>query len=118
MTLGQRIRKFRRLKDFTQAQLGERPRIDPRNLTRYENDKLKPSLKVVTRLAEAFGVAIDELVDNQEGGKATETIADREMLKLFQATEHMNAEDKAALKLVMQAMLLKSQVQGLTRTAS
>jgi len=119
MTIGQRIRKLRRLRDLTQTQLGEMAGIDPRNLTRYENDKIKPSLKVLSRLAEALKVALSELSDEaQRSGSSTEALADKEMLRLFQAAEQMDSDDKEALKRVIQAMVLKSQVQGLARTAS
>jgi transcriptional regulator with XRE-family HTH domain len=119
MTIGQRIRKVRRTRDLTQAELGEKAGIDPRNLTRYENDKLKPSLKVLMRLADALDTPIEQFIDGEESGKPNrlQTFQDKELLKLFLAAEQMEPDDKAAVKKVLQAMTLKSQIQGLTKTA-
>lgn len=114
MTVGQKIRKLRRNQDLTQAELGKKAGIDARNLTRYENDHLHPSTKVLKRIAEALGVAIDKLIEVEEKPISGIPLHDKELLQQFQAVEQMDADDKEALKRVIQAMILKSQIHGLT----
>lgn len=114
MTVGQKIRKLRRNQDLTQAELGKKSGIDARNLTRYENDHLHPSMKVLKRIAEALGVAVDELIEAEEKHTPEIALHDKELLQQFQAVEQMDSDDKEALKRVIQAMILKTQIQGLT----
>jgi transcriptional regulator with XRE-family HTH domain len=115
-SIGQRIRKLRRDLDLTQAELGERAGIDPRNLTRYENDKLRPSVPVLQRIASALSVAVDDLVESER--PAETPLRDPELLHQLQAIEQMEPADRDALKRVIQAMILKTQIQGLAKSAS
>lgn len=117
MTTGQRIRKLRRDRDWTQAELGERSGVYFRNISRYESDRLKPGVKILQRLAVAFEVSVEELMDRQEAGPLDTPLQDRELLRYFQAVEQMDDEDRAAVKRLLQAMVIKQQVQSLGRSA-
>ena len=115
MTTGQKIRKLRQGLAWTQAQLGERAGIDIHNVTRYENDRLRPRAKVLKRFADALGVTVEELAT--EDTPQPIGIRDPELLAQFQAVERLNEADKAALKRIIQAVIVKNQVQDLTRSA-
>lgn len=117
MTSGQKIRKLRRERDWTQADLGERAGINFRNINRYESDRLKPGIKVITKLAEAFGVAVDDLLEDAARPSEVQ-VMDPELFHCFQQIEKMVEEDRAAIKRLLQAMIIKHQVQDLGRLAS
>ncbi len=116
MTIGQKIRKLRRERDWTQAELGERAGINYRNITRYESGKLRPGLKVLRKLAAALEVPLDDFMEAQEQA-APAGLRDPELLQHFRDVEQMPEEDRAAIKRLLQAMVIKHQVQNLGRIA-
>ncbi len=112
MTLGQRIRKLRLEKGWTQRQLEEQAGLESRNLTRYESDKVRPRLKSLKMLANALEVSVDELAAEDEE-KAEERFQDKELLNQFLAVEQMGEQDRMAIKRVIQAMIIKNKVNDL-----
>jgi len=116
MTTGQKIKKLRRDRQWTQADLGEKAGVNFSNLNRYEQDKLKPGPKILAKLASAFGVSVDELIGTQ--GKGEESLLhDEELLRCFQQVQQMGEEDRATIKRIIQAVVIKNQVQSLGRLA-
>ena len=61
MSIGERIRKLRRERNWTQEELGKRVGIPATNIARYENDKNLPRKAMMQRLAEAFSLAVEDL---------------------------------------------------------
>lgn len=62
MPLGERIKQLRKEHSWSQGELAEQVNTDARQISRYENDRITPSLDMVIRLAEAFNVSLDYLV--------------------------------------------------------
>jgi transcriptional regulator with XRE-family HTH domain len=65
-TFGERLRCARENAEMTQAELAEKLGIHRVNLNRYEKDKVKPSVDVAWQLADALGVALEELRGRSE----------------------------------------------------
>jgi transcriptional regulator with XRE-family HTH domain len=116
MTTGQKIRKLRRERNWTQAELGEKANINFSNLNRYELDRLKPGPKMLAKLALAFGVTAEDLLGGEESPEHG-AFQDEELLKCFQQAQSLAEEDRAAIKRLVQAMVIKNQVQHLGRLA-
>ena len=116
MTTGQKIRKLRRDRNWTQAELGQAADINFRNLNRYEHDKLKPGPKMLAKLANAFGITAEELADSEQPLQEL-AIEDPDLLQCFRQAQAMNDEDKLIIKKLVQAMVIKNQVQTLGRMA-
>ncbi len=115
MTTGQKIRELRRERKWTQAELGEQAGINFSNINRYEQDKLKPGATILSRLSKAFGIPIEELT-----GSPTDpamALQDEELLACFQQVQVLGEEDRAAIKRLIQAMVIKNQVQSIGRMA-
>jgi transcriptional regulator with XRE-family HTH domain len=117
MTIGQRIKSLRQKKNWTQKDLGERLGINWTNITRYEKDKIKPSMKMLKKFADAFEIPADKLVYDEEETKPELFIQDKELLKQFIEVEKMDEDDKAAIKKLIQAMIVKNQVCDLAKSA-
>jgi transcriptional regulator with XRE-family HTH domain len=116
MTTGQKIRKYRRDRDWTQAQLAEKMGLNMYNINRYENDRVRPRPKLIERFAEALQVTTQDLASEQapdSGGN----FKDPELFEQFKAVELLNEADRSALKRIIQAVLIKNQVASLTRSA-
>jgi transcriptional regulator with XRE-family HTH domain len=113
MDIGQRIRKLRKEKDWTQKELGNRMGMDHRNVTKYETGAAKPSVKVLKRFAEAFEITVDELLYDASQVKPEYLIQDNELLRQFREVEKLDEDDKTVVKRIIQAILMKKQLQEL-----
>lgn len=117
MTIGQRIRELRRKKNWTQKELGAKLGINWTNVTRYEKDKIKPSVKMLRKFSDAFEVPVDKLIYDEAETKQDLQIQDRELLRQFTEVEKMSEEDRNVIKKLIQAMIVKNQVCDLAKTA-
>lgn len=59
--IGERIKTLRKEAGWSQGELAEKVGGDARQLSRYENGRITPSLDAAMRLAEAFNVSLDHL---------------------------------------------------------
>ena len=57
--LGKRLRQLRKARNLTQKQVAERVGVTRTVLSQYENDHTAPSLEVLVKLANQFGVSTD-----------------------------------------------------------
>ena len=61
-----RIKVLRAERDWTQADLAENVGISRQAVISIEKYKYTPSLELAFRIAEAFGVSIDEVFEHRE----------------------------------------------------
>ncbi len=61
--LGIRIRKIRKRLGLTQYQLADMVRADVSTINKIENNKARPSLDMLDKIAAALGVSLAELLD-------------------------------------------------------
>lgn len=108
--LGHRLFLLRKKTGLTQDELGEKVQVDGRQISRYENGKVKPSKKVLARICEFFGVVPEELLAVEE---EREEIRDPELYRQFLALDRMDSEEKEALKIIIKAVLAKHRAQKL-----
>lgn len=59
---GNRLCRLRQKAQLSQTQLGEKVGVSNKAVSKWENGKAKPGLDVVSRLADALGVSLDELL--------------------------------------------------------
>lgn len=60
-TIGENIKKYRLLNNYTQEKLAEKLGIAPNTLSNYENGNREPSNDIILKLADIFGISIDDL---------------------------------------------------------
>jgi transcriptional regulator with XRE-family HTH domain len=111
MTLGERIQKLRKDNNFTQTKLAEKIELSVPQLVRYETKGVQPPADVLSKLANAFGISIDYLVNGTIQNKAEEAIDDNLLLKQFKAVEQMKDDDKTVITKLIDAFILKSNLQ-------
>lgn len=112
MTIGERIRKLRRERNWTQVELGQRVGIDKRNISRYESGRLTPSARTLRRFAEAFGLDPDELAA-EKPARPELALTDPELLRLFQDIATLPEGDRTAVKTVLNLIVKQHRVQQL-----
>lgn len=67
--IGQRIRRFRKLRRLTQENLAESVDISPTHVSHIETGITKLSLPVIVKIADALDVRVDSLLyDEPRGG--------------------------------------------------
>ena len=63
---GERISHLREAKGLSQLELGEAMGVSWDTVTRWEDDTAHPDISMLTDLAKALGVSIDELLEGVE----------------------------------------------------
>lgn len=63
MSIGENIRKFRKAKGMTQAELGAKLNVTQQMIGQYENDKNSPQMSTLQKISVALEVAVSDLLD-------------------------------------------------------
>lgn len=64
--LGEKIKKYREEKKMTQVEVAEVLGVKPATISKYESGTLEPNIESLKKLAELFGISIDELLKEDE----------------------------------------------------
>lgn len=81
MTVGQRIRAFRRKKGLIQKELGQMVGTDASNIGKHELDKQIPRIAMLEKIASALDVSLAMLVDDEEKEIDLSTVSTEELLR-------------------------------------
>jgi transcriptional regulator with XRE-family HTH domain len=92
---------------LTQQALADQVGVHVLQIRRYEGGNSQPTLDVIRRLAQALRVSADALVfDVAERGP------DEELAFQFEAVSRMPKKEREAIRTMLEAMIVKSQVAG------
>ena len=61
-TIGRLIFQLRKERGWTQKELAEQLEMHPNHVSRMETDKMQPRRSTLERVAEVFGIAIDDVL--------------------------------------------------------
>lgn len=75
-TLGKRIMENRKRLGWTQDRLAEQMGVSAQAVSKWENDQSCPDISLLPRLAELFGITVDELL-----GRQTEKVYEGEVVR-------------------------------------
>ena len=64
--LNQRIHELRTARRISQVKLGEILGVSKQSVSNWENDNIQPSIEILMKLAEYFGVSTDYLLGLEE----------------------------------------------------
>jgi len=117
MTLGERIKRLRMERGWSQTQLAQRLEVHPKQVSGWERGAHTPSTDVLIRIAETLGVSLDYLAFENREVKRHIDIADLELLEKLQEIDKLPDEDKETVKNVLDTFILKSRFQRLAVTA-
>ena len=117
MTLGERIKRLRQERNWSQAQLAQRLSVHQKQVSGYERNVHVPSVEVLIRLAELLDVSLDYLAfENREDSRSASQIADCDLLSKMEEVDKLPEADKATIKAVLDSFILKSRFQRLVHT--
>lgn len=118
MTLGERVKRLRQDRGWSQAQLGQKLSVHQKQVSGYERDVHVPSTELLIRLAGAFDVSLDYLVSGSRGDSQRIEVADRELIRHMEAVDKLPERDREAVKAVLESFILKHRFQELASGAS
>ena len=84
-SLGDRIARLRRAKNWNQKDLADRIGAKPAQISKYERDSYLPRPDVLSRMGEALGVGLDYLMTGRFGGEGRRDFRLRERLDALEA---------------------------------
>ena len=64
MTFGQKLKKLRKDKHFSQSDIANFLKVDQTTISVWELDKCEPNYKTLKTISIAFNVSIDELLSD------------------------------------------------------
>jgi transcriptional regulator with XRE-family HTH domain len=117
MTLGERIKRLRQERGWSQSQLAQKLKVHQKQISGYERGVHLPSTELLIKVAELFNVSLDYLAfDNREDVRRVH-IADRDLLQKLEELDKFSEQDKATIKAVLDTFILKNRFQKLAAPA-
>lgn len=117
MTLGEKIRKLRSEKGFSQGFLGTKSGVNAKLLSKYENGRITPTAETLRKIAEALEVSADYLIFDNVPQDGVSQLKDLELFERFKEVEQMEPEDRTMIKNLIDAVIIKNKVQTALRPA-
>jgi len=111
----QRLRELRKQKNLSQTELGQVAGLHYTHIGRFERGASRPSSDTLKRLSDALEVSSDYLLEGATDEAAKARFEDRELLRQFQEVENLADEDKNVVKKLLDAFLVKKQLQAMAR---
>jgi transcriptional regulator with XRE-family HTH domain len=112
VSLGEKLKALRREKGWSQDELAHHAKIDGRQVSRYENGRVTPSIEVVIKMAKAYNVSLDYLLLDDAPRRPLELPVSRlaeRVLSLGALTE----EDERALLHILDSLEAKTKLKEL-----
>jgi transcriptional regulator with XRE-family HTH domain len=115
--IAERLKTLRTEAGWSQTELAERIGSDGRQVSRYENGRITPSLEALVRIAETFNVSVDYLVVPDAPRRPLHSPENLLGDKLADLAT-LEPDDQAAMLKVLDALVMKHKLQALTGGAS
>ncbi len=105
--VGRRVRDLRRRLGLTQKELAERCGLSPVYVQFIESGKRHPSLKALSRIAEALGVELDDLFVDEDMSRVevTEIFSPHSPLRLWYRGRKLSPRQKEVLRELIERTL-------------
>lgn len=116
MPLGERIKQLRKEAGWSQGELADKIGTDARQISRYENDRITPSLDVGVRLAEAFNTSLDHLVIDDIPRRPLRG-PDHGLEDRLADLAHLDDADRDAITHIIDGLIARNRVKHALRDA-
>lgn len=113
MTTGQKIKQLRKEKGWSQTELSKATGLHMTIISRYEGDEAFPNGHSLISLSRALGISTDFLLFEDAPRTNRIAIHDAELYEKFLFIEKMPEDDRKAIKVVLQGMIVKNKLQDL-----
>lgn len=108
-SLGQNIRNLRAQRGWTQDELAKHLDVRKSQVGNYEGGWSFPSVPVLKKLSEAFGVSIDALVYGEDAPE--NCITDKDLFEFFKQVDRMDYRSKFIIREMIEGQLAKAKLE-------
>jgi transcriptional regulator with XRE-family HTH domain len=115
MSLAKKLVDLRKERNLTQKELAKSIGVHFSHMSRYERGISLPSIDVVKKIAQVFNVSTDYLLLDDAQAILETKIPDGELLQLFKAISHLSEQERAAIKIVLEGVVVKYQIERLLK---
>jgi transcriptional regulator with XRE-family HTH domain len=110
VSLGKKLKELRKEKGWSQDELAFNAQIDGRQVSRYENDRVMPSLDVITKIAKAYNVSIDYLLLDDAPRRPLDAPTSK-LLERVMVLSEISPEDERSLIHMLDAIEAKNKLK-------
>ena len=117
---GNRLRKIREARGFTQRDLADRVKIELVQISRYERGQALPNAETLVALAEVLQVDIDVLLRGERFATIRpndEEELDLPLLERFRDLQKLSKRDRDAIILLIDSVLARGDVEQRLKAA-
>ena len=101
MSFGKRLQGYRKEKGLSQEALANQLYVTRQSISQWENDKTMPSVDLLLKISEIFGVTVDELLGRPETESIPQPVGQENILRdkkdIIEAMRYELSEVKVAL---------------------
>jgi len=105
--IGNRITELRKNKGWSQTELAKQINISKEAVGKYERNEAVPSVETAKKIADAFNVTLDYLVNETAAPSFDKTTVSR-----MQKIESLDEENRGHVFAMLDAFLLKCSIQN------
>jgi transcriptional regulator with XRE-family HTH domain len=115
-TLAKNLVRYRKLRQWTQRDLGQLLDVDHSVVARWETGKVFPRSKTLQKIAETLETTVEELMTGTETSSLA-SVLDPEMLELFHQIPMLETHEQQALKTVLEGMLTRHRLKKMIKAS-
>lgn len=110
MKLGDKIKKMRKDRKWSQADLADKLSIHVTHVSRIETERFTPSLDLLKKLAEVFEVTTDYLIYEDMENVGPINLKDKTLFEKMKLVDDLEEKDRSIIHGVIDAFLVKKQM--------
>jgi transcriptional regulator with XRE-family HTH domain len=110
MNLGDKIKKLRKERKWSQAELAEKLNIHVTHVSRIETERFTPSLDLLKKLAGVFEVTTDYLVFEDMENIGPVNFKDKSLYEKMKLLDELEEKDRDVIHGVIDTFLVKQQM--------
>ncbi len=115
MTIGEKIKKLRKERGWSQEKLAEKIAVHRKTVTLYELGKSKPSADMVQKIASVFDVSSDYLLEDEPSKFASLGIKDKSMIPVYEEIDKLDSASKEIVKTIVESLSLRQQIKKMAK---
>jgi transcriptional regulator with XRE-family HTH domain len=113
MMSNKKLVNLRKRKGWSQQDLCDQIGVHLAHISRLENGKSQPSVELLRKIAQAFGVTMDYLVDEESDEMTPVSIKNKSLANRLELLEQLETEDQQTIINVIDSMLTKKKMLDL-----
>ena len=113
MKLNEKIKRFRKEKGMSQAEMADMTGVHKAHFSRIERGKVQPSIELLKRIAKALDVTTDYLLNEEVDDFTPVRVQDKTLVEKVKLIDTLDTEEKNALLKIIDALLTKKKVVDL-----